>query len=357
MNLGIIGLPQVGKKTVFQILTGEPAGKTTGKSKIAYGTAPVRDPRIDKLSAMYNPKRTRYAEFEIALPPDISPNNTHSSDWLEAFRQIDAFIHIVRAFESPTVFHALGKVEPARDTELVESELLFADLDLVETRLQRLKKEANKKDRLEREREEALLTRFKDHLENEKSLRNLEIPEQDKKITDNLQLLTRKPLITVFNCDEDSPHPQTKQQYQELTDQLQANGTTTLFLNAELEQEISELAPEEQASFMEELEIQEPAAHRLSRAAFQSLGLISFFTVGPDEVRAWTLRESGTAVEAAGRIHSDLARGFIRAETIPYHQLISAGSEKEAKQQNLFQLKGKDYQVKDGDVLNIRFNV
>ncbi len=357
MNLGIIGLPQVGKKTVFDILTGIAPEKAPRKAGVAYGVAPVRDPRIDRLSAMYQPRRTRYAEFEIALPPDLVPNSSRSAEWLDPLRQVDAFIHVIRAFDSPTAFHLLGEVDPERDLATVETELLFADLELVEKRLQRMAKENRGTADPAKDREKSLLEKFRQHLEAEKSLRTFEVAGDDRKIVDNLQFMTLKPLIAVFNCSDEFPEREGAQRYRHLAEILRENGAEVLFMNAEIEQEISQLEPGEQLEFMRELGIEEPAAHRLSRAAYQSLGLLSFFTVGPDEVRAWPLRQGATAPEAAGRIHSDLARGFIRAETIAYEQLNEAGSEKAAKAANLFRLNGKDYIVKDGDILNIRFNV
>ncbi len=357
MNLGIIGLPQVGKRTVFTILTDLAPDKAPRKSGVAYGVAPVRDPRVDRLSAIYQPRRTRYAEFEIALPPDLVPNSSRTAEWLDPLRQVDAFIHVIRAFDSPTAFHILGEVDPERDLAAVETELLFADLELVEKRLQRMARENRGKSDPAKGREKILLEKFQAHLEAEKSLRTFQIAEDDRKIVDNLQFMTLKPLIAVFNCSDEFPEREAARRHRQLTDKLTANGAEVLFMNAEIEQEIRQLEPDEQLEFMRELGIDEPAAHRLSRAAYRSLGLLSFFTVGPDEVRAWPLRRGSTAPEAAGRIHSDLARGFIRAETIAYEQLVEAGSEKAAKEANLFRLNGKDYIVKDGDVLNIRFNV
>ncbi len=357
MNLGIIGLPQAGKKTVFQILTGLDPDKAPSRGGIAYGLAPVRDPRVDQLREMYQPRRTRFAEFDTALPPDIVPDSARTADWLDPLRQVDAFIHVVRTFESDHVFHLLGEVNPERDVQLVEIELLLADLELVETRLQRIAEDKRKKDARNREREINLLMQLKSHLEDEKSLRTFEIAEEHRGIADNLQLMTRKPLIVVFNGSAELPEEAGRQRWGELADSLAANGATALFLNAKIEREISELNQAEQAEFMAALAIAEPAAHRLSRAAYQALGLLSFFTVGPDEVRAWPLRRGSTAPEAAGRIHTDLQRGFIRAETVGGQELLEAGSEKAAREANLFRLNGKDYVVRDGDVLNIRFNV
>ena len=354
MNLGIIGLPQVGKKTVFKLLTGQEAEKAPSRHGIRYGIAPVKDPRIDKLSAMYNPKKTRYAEFEIALPPDITPNAARGAEWIDPLRKVDAFLHVVRAFEDPGVYHIEGNVDPERDLRLVETEFLLADLELIEARLERLGKELQKNDTAG-QREKDVLERCLGYLEDEKPLRNLELNEEEKKVLHNLQLLSRKPTTVVFNTGEDMGAAATD--LAGLSGELEERGETVVYLSADIESELAELDDAEKESFMEDLGIREPAAHRLSRAAYECLGLISFFTVGEDEVRAWPVRRGAAAPEAAGKIHSDLQRGFIRAETTAYEELIAAGSERAAKEANKTRAEGKDHVVKDGDVMNIRFSV
>ncbi|MFO7822263.1 MAG: redox-regulated ATPase YchF [Lentisphaeria bacterium] len=354
MNLGIIGLPQVGKKTIFKLLTGQDAEKAMSRHGIRYGIAPVKDPRIDRLNAMYNPKKTRYAEFEIALPPDVTPNAAHAAEWMTPLRNVDAFLHVVRAFEAPGVYHIEGSVDPGRDLELLQTEFLLADLHLVETRLERLAKELRKNDTAG-QREKAVLEKCQGYLEEEIPLRNLELNEEEKKHLHNLQLFTLKPTAVVFNVSEDQAPAVEK--LQTLWKKLENQGDTVVSLSADIESELAELDEEEKASFMEELGLQEPAAHRLSRAAYESLGLISFFTVGEDEVRGWSVREDAPAPEAAGKIHSDIERGFIRAETTSYEDLLEAGSEKKAKEANLTRAEGKEYIVKDGDIMNFRFSV
>jgi GTP-binding protein YchF len=354
MNLGIIGLPQVGKKTVFKILTGLSAEKAPTKDGIAHAVTLVRDPRVDRLSEMFHPKKTRYAEFDMMLPPDIEPEATRSAGWLEAIRRGDGLLHVVRAFSSPSVFHISGNVDPARDLDLVDMELLLADLDLVEKRLDRMAKERSKAN-VAQERERLVLEKVKGGLESEKPVRAIGLSEDDLRAIRNLNFLTLKPLVVAINVDED--YAQACEQYAGLASKTEANGATVVFLSASLEEEISELPADEQTPFLQEMGIEEPAAHRLSRAAFQSLGLISFFTVGEDEVRAWPVRRGVLAPEAAGRIHSDMERGFIRAEVITFDELIRAGSEKAAQQANLYRLKGKEYEVQDGEVMHVRFNV
>ena len=355
MNLGIIGLPQVGKKTVFQLLTGIAADKAPSKDGIIHGVAQVRDPRIDVLSNMFKPKRTKYAEFEVALPPDIKPDSARSAAWLDPIRRTDAIVHVVRAFEAEHVFHILNDVNPSRDIETVDLEFLFADLDMTELRLERINKEMRIKPSPQKEKEKDVISRCHAQLEAEKPLRNLEFSEEEIKLIRSLQFLTLKPMVTVINVGEDIAAEERK--FAELASALQQRGDTVVFLSAAIEQELAEMTEDERADFMAELGLTEPAAHRLSRSACQCLGLINFFTCGPDEVRAWPITNGATAPEAAGKIHSDLERGFIRAETITYEALVAAGSEKAAKEAKLYKLNGKDYVVKDGDVIEIRFNV
>jgi GTP-binding protein YchF len=356
MNLGIIGLPQVGKRSIFGLLTGTDPEKAPTRDGIRYGIAPVRDPRIDLLSGMYNPKRTRYAEFEIALPPDVQPNAARGAAWIDPIRKSDALLHVVRAFDAPHVFHIEGSVDPERDIELVNTEFLLADLALTETRLTRIAKEQKSQGQdAARQQEKAILERCMAHLEDEQPLRTLPLTPEDQKVTRSLQFLTRRPVVVAFNVGEDLHSA--REELAPLTQSLEAAGNTVVFLSAAIEAELDELDAEEQAAFMEDLALTEPAAHRLSRAAYEALGLMSFFTVGPDEVRAWPVQIGASAPEAAGKIHSDLERGFIRAETIHYDDLIAAGSEKAAREAGKYKLNGKDYTVRDGDIMEIRFSV
>ena len=355
MSLALVGLPQVGKKTLFELLTGLLPDKAPHRGGMAFGIAQVRDPRIDRLNDLYKPKKKRYAEFEIVLPPDVTPEATRAAEWLAPLRNADALLHVVRCFEAANVFHISGSVNPDRDLATVETEFLLADLDLVEKRIERMEHDPKKKQNPNYDREVGLLQRLKTHIEGEKSLRTLPLSDDDRDWLVNLQFLTLKPLVVVFNVGENLK--QAEPQLQPLRDRMVAQGATVVFLSAGIEKELRDLSPEEQAAFMQDLGITEPAAHRLSRAAFQCLGLISFFTAGEDEVRAWPVRGGSTAPAAAGKIHTDLERGFIRADTVAYDDLIAAGSEKAAREANKFRLNGKEYIVQDGDIIEIRFNV
>ncbi|OGV65058.1 MAG: redox-regulated ATPase YchF [Lentisphaerae bacterium RIFOXYB12_FULL_65_16] len=357
MELGIVGLPQAGKKTVFELLTGVAADKAPTRKGLAIGTAAVRDPRIDTLSGMYNPKRTKYAEFQIVLLPDMVPGAERSSDWLETVRRVDALVEVVRAFPAPHVPHLKGTVDPARDAQILSTEFGFADFAMVETRLERLAKESIKGKAVNDlpEREKELLERCRTHLEAEKPLSRLEMTAEEEKLIRSLQFLTRKPTLVVLNAGEDLAAA--KAEFAAVQGRLEAEGISVALLSAAIERELAELPAEERQAFMADLGIAEPASHRLSRAAYESLGLISFFTVGPDEVRAWPVRRGAKAPEAAGKIHTDIERGFIRAETVAGADLLRAGSERQAKADNLYALNGKDYVVRDGDVIEFRFNV
>ena len=356
MIIAIVGLPQAGKKTIFRLLTGIQAERAPTREGWPYGPAPVRDPRVDVLRDMYKPKRTRYAEFETGLAPDVADDSFGDVKWLEALRKADAIIHVVRAFAAPHVFHVKGRVDAIRDLRDMHANLVIADLALVETRLERMQKEGGRKAKTGPvEREEALLQRFRSHLEQELPLTSLELSDADRRSIVHLQLLTLKPLVVALNVDDDLRAASTA--FATQVHQLEGQGMRVVMVSGAIEAEMVDLDEAGRQLFMQDLGLSEPASHRLSRAAYESLGLISFFTVGPDEVRAWPIPTGATAPEAAGKIHSDLERGFIRADTIRYEDLVHAGSEKIARQENRYRLNGKDYIVQDGDVLEIRFNV
>ena len=250
MNLGIIGLPQVGKKTIFQLLTKLDATKAPSRHGIGYGMASVHDPRIGKLSEMYQPKKTRYAEFEVALPPDIQPETARSADWIEPLRKVDALLHAVRVFEADDVFHIEGTVDPARDIDLVDMELLLADLTVVENRLARIAKDIYK-NLGSSEKEEKVLERCKTHLEEGNALRTLEISSEEMKQIFGLQFLTLKPLLVVLNVGEDAQHDQGT--LKEIRDDAATKGAHTVILSAAIEAELCELDDDERKAFMEEL--------------------------------------------------------------------------------------------------------
>ncbi|MCG3150596.1 MAG: Ribosome-binding ATPase YchF [Verrucomicrobiae bacterium] len=365
MKIALIGLPQTGKKTVFSLMTGIGLDHLLGRpGEFHVGNVKVTDPRIDKLTAMYNPKKTRYAEIEVTLAPAPPHEPKPREQWLNKLKNMDAFCHIVRAFEDPAVFHAKGSVDALRDIDEINLELAISDLSLIETRLSSIAQENKKKFDQERADEAALLERLKPYLESGKSLREYAWHDGEEKKVRSLQFLTMKGLVVALNGTE--PNPQ-------LLAAAKAKVTgpraEICELSAKTEAEVAQIEdPKERAEFLTALGITEPALHVLTRQLYQALGYISFFTTGEDEVRAWTIRHGATAVEAAYAIHSDIARNFIRAETMKYEELVSAATglpaealakaghaaEVKLKETGRLLLKGKDYIVEDGDIVHIR---
>ncbi len=356
MRLGIIGLPQSGKTTLFNALTRgtQPTGQATGRIEVHTAVVDVPDPRVDRLSAMFNPKKTIYAKVTYAdiAGLDASAAKTGiSGTLLNQLTQMDGFIHVVRAFESESVPHPSGSVNPLRDLNAMDSELLLNDLIAVERRLERLNEELKKgggREKAAIQHEIALFQRLHEALSAEIPLRDIEISPEEEKLLSSFGLLSRKPVLVVLNLSEGQAAP--RLDYPHQRSQVEA-------LQGELEMEIAQLPPDEAAAFLAEYGIAEPSLNRMIRLSYDLLGLQSFFTVGPDEVRAWTVHRGATAPEAAGEIHTDLQKGFIRAEVVAYDDLTSLGGYPEARARGKLRLEGKDYVVQDGEILNIRFNI
>lgn len=362
MKVALIGLPQVGKKTLFSLLTGMSYDQLTGRpADYAVGMARVTDPRVDKLSALYRPKKTKYAEVECTLAPAPPKDAKPREQWLGKLKDMDALCHVVRAFEDPAVFHASGSVDPLRDIEVMNLELAITDLSLVELRLDRIAQEQKKKPDSDRAEEAALLEKLKPYLESGKSLREHPMQEAELKKIRSLQFLTLKSMVTALNCgDSNFPNPSL---LEAANAKITGPGNEVCALCARLESEVAQIEnPAERAELLEGLGIEEPAVNVLTRLLYKALGYICFFTVGEDEVRAWTIRRGGTAVDAAHAIHSDLARGFIRAEVMKCDDLLAAGAERGSghaaevhlKETAKLHLKGKDYIVEDGDIVHVR---
>jgi ribosome-binding ATPase len=359
MKIALIGLPQVGKKTVFSLLTGVGVDHLLARgTEYHVGAVKVADPRVDKLTAMYQPKKTKYAEIECTLAPAPPHEPKPREQWLNKLKDMDAFCHIVRAFEDPAVFHMNGTVDPLRDIDAMNLELAISDLSLIETRLNRIAQDQKKKFDQERADEAALLEKLKPHLEAGKSLREYPWHEGEEKRMRSLQFLTVKGIVTALNCGESNfPNPQLVEQAKA---KLTGPRSEVCALSAKTEAEVAQIeSPTERAEFLSALGVTEPAIHVLTRALYKALGYISFFTTGEDEVRAWTIRHGATAVEAAHAIHSDIARGFIRAEVMKYPDVIGAGdtghaAEVKLKETGKLYVKGKDYIVEDGDTVHIR---
>jgi hypothetical protein len=354
MRLGIIGLPQSGKTTVFNALSRGDLPVTTsgGRFEVHTGVVDVPDERIDRLSAMFKPKKTIYAKVTYADIAGLEGSKAAiSGALLNQLTQMDGFLHVVRCFEDPNVAHPAGSVDPARDIATMDAELLINDLIAVERKLERLAEERKKGGGCERgiiEREQVLFERFKEALGNEIPLRELEISAEEEKSLAGFGFLTRKPVLVLLNLSEGQSPPVIEYPHR---------NSALVPLQGELEMEIAQLPPEDAQAFMAEYGIEVLGLERVIRLSYDLLGLISFFTVGPDEVRAWTIRRHATAYEAAGEIHTDLQKGFIRAEVIPYDELVDLGGLNEAKAKGRLRLEGKEYLVHDGEIVHIRFNV
>ncbi len=348
-RVGILGLPQSGKTTLFEILVqgaGAHSAATSGREQVAVIVVP--DERVDRLVALSRPKKITHARIQfvdtVAMAQASARAAARGPDLFSGVRNCDALLGVVRAFESPAV-PAAGGVDPARDLRNLESELILNDLAIVESRLEKLAKEL-RVGRKEGEREHALLVRLKAGLEAERPLRGETFDQEETKLLRGFQFLTLKPLLVVVNQGEGEAHP------------LPAAAAHTLVvgLSEHLEREVVGLPSQERDAFRRELGIDQDGLSLVIRACYRLLGLIPFFTVGPDEVRAWTLRQGERSVDAAGEIHSDLAKGFIRAEVVPCARLLEAGSEAVARERGWTRLEGREYVVLDGDCLEIRFN-
>jgi GTP-binding protein YchF len=350
MKVGIVGFPRAGKTTVFNALTGLHAavGGYAEAGKPNLGTIKVPDPRIDRLSELYRPRKTTYAEIVFVDFPGSSSEQAGSALDTAAIvqmRDADALVQIVRGFADPITAEP---PTPARDIENFRSELILADLAVVEKRLDRLKKEKGK------EREQDLLQRCKQTLDAEQPLRSLTLPAEDERALAGFGLLSRAPLLVVVNVDEKHAAADLPGDVGALLARDELNG---LALCGQIEMEIAGLDPADRGPFLADLGISEPARDRFIRAAYELLDLISFLTAGEDEVRAWTIKRSTPAVKAAGKIHSDIERGFIRAEVVHYDDFIAHGSEAKCREAGKLRLEGKDYVMRDGDITHFRFNV
>ncbi len=354
MRLGIIGFPQTGKTTLFNALTRGDAPTTASAGRVEVHTAVVNvpDPRVDALARMFNPRKTIYAKVTYAdiAGLDGSSGGSISGVLLNQLSQMDGFLHVVRCFENDNVGHIAGSIDPLRDIRSMESEFILNDLIAVERKLERLQEERRKggTDKTLNARQIALFERLHARLAEEKPLRGLTFSAEEERFLSGFGLLSRKPVLLLLNLHEGQQPPD-----------LGSLGETFpwVALQGQLEMEIAQLPPEDAAIFMEEYGIDEPGLNKMIRLSYDLLNLQSFFTVGEDEVRAWTIRRGMKAQEAAGVIHTDLQKGFIRAEVVSYDDLIAAGSMAEARARGKLRLEGKEYIVQDGDIMHVRFNV
>jgi ribosome-binding ATPase len=350
METGIIGLPLSGKTTLFNALTGLEARTSThgaATKAVNLGDVPVPDERVDILSKMFKPQRTVYATVRFKdLQAEFDDDGGMSAATIAELRTSDAITLVVRAFLTESVSHPLEQVNPERDFHKLVDSLVFSDYAVAERRLERLAKEGKKGDR-----EHQRLDKVRERLEEGKLIGSDFLSDEDKRLLSGFSFLTAKPIIVVANTGEASAETVA------LEAATKERGIAFFVLRADMEAEISRLPPEDQPAFLAELGVTEPARARFLATIYAALDLTSFLTVGEDEVRAWSIPRGMPAVRAAGRIHSDLEKGFIRAEVVFWKELVDAGGLKEAKTTGKLRLEGKEYPVKDGDVLNIRFNV
>lgn len=358
MKVTLIGLPNSGKTTIFNAVTGQnldtPIYSTTS-DEANPGIVKVPDARVDRLSEIYAPKKTTYATIEYLDLPGITKGDVKQNRKIfDLIRDTEAIVHVVRVFQDPAVVHPLGNTDPLRDIETVELELIFGDLELVEKRLERME-EGKRRGKKPDESEKKLLLKCRDFLMQEIPLRTVDFTEQELRTMKTLQFLSTVPEAVVLNVGEEDLQSDTvAAMLSGLVDRYQM---PLLTLCGKIEMEISQLSPDDTKPFLDDLGIDEPASNRLIHTCYRILGLISFLTVGEDEVRAWTIRTGTNALNAAGKVHSDIERGFIRAEIISFDEFIAAGNMHTAREKGRLRLEGKTYEVKDGDIINFRFNI
>ena len=357
MKIGLIGLARSGKTTLFNLLTGASVATLrydTGRAELHTGVARVPDPRVDRLSALFQPKKTTCASFEVVDLAGIAKGERSGLEARE-FRNADALLHLVRAFADP----ALPVPDPRRDIGDLETELILADLEVVERRLERLEASIKKRRTDAEVREQELLRRLKGELEGARPLRAVDLSVEDVKVVRGFTFLSQKPILHCVNLDEKSVADGERVVERFGLEVLAARPHTRMsWASAVIEAEVAQLTGDEQAAFLADLGLREPALRRLLQDCYALLGLVSFFTVGEDEVRAWPIPRGTRAQDAAGFVHSDIARGFIRAEVNTYDEVVAAGgSFAELRARGQLRLEGKDYVIRDGEICHFRFNV
>ena len=364
MKIGIVGLPNVGKSTLFNAITkagAESANYPFCTIEPNVGIVTVPDKRIDVLSKMYETLKTTYATIEFVdiagLVKGASKGEGLGNKFLSHIRETDAIAHIVRCFEDEQIVHVNGKIDPISDIETINLELIFSDIETVTKRIERVQKQAKSGDK-KSITELEILKNLLAHLESGKSARTFDMSDEDKDLLKDVYLLTSKPVIYVANVSENQIENMDNDKYVNLVKEYaKKENAIVISLCAKLEEDLSELDDEDKQALMEGYNIKESGLDKLIKASYSLLGLISYLTAGKQEVRAWTIKNGTKAPQAAGKIHSDFERGFIKAEVVSYDDLIKYGTMQKVKENGLVRLEGKDYVVKDGDIILFRFNV
>ncbi len=366
MQIAIVGLAGSGKTTVFNTLTrGHAETGGFGVLELHVGVVKVPDARLDRLAEIFKPKKVVQADVtyvDLPAPPASAEGRVGTeelpAEHLARLRESDALLHVARAWDDAAHPHPSGSIEPRRDVDQLDLEFTIADLALVDRRLERLRttgRHGTPAERESNEREEAVLVRLKEALEAGRPIRDVELEPDEEKAIRGFRFLTQKPVLVLLNVGE-GDLPSTPRLVEEFAADYGHRATLVDALSAKIEMELGELDPDEAAAFMEELGLRESSLDRVIELSYRLLGLVSFLTAGPDEVRAWPIRDGSSAVDAAGAIHSDLARGFIRAETVGYEDLLEFGSMAEARRHGKLRSEGKTYRVRDGDVIEVLFS-